>query len=180
MTKTVTIFGLISGGILAATMVVTMALYARGQFNFDRGEVVGYTSMILAFILIFFGIRSHRENSGGAITFLKAFQVGIGITLIACAMYVLTWEILYYGFLPDFGQKYAAHMIAKMQASGASAAAIEKTRAEMAHFAEMYKNPLINIGMTFLEVFPIGLVITLISAAILRRKTAHLSEFRTA
>jgi len=173
MKKTVLVFGLISGGILAAVMAGTMVLYKSGRFDFDHSEIYGYTSMILAFIVVFFGVRSYRENSGGgAITFGKAFQVGILMTLIACAMYVITWEILYYGFVPDFADQCFAHEIAKARASGASAAALAKTTAQMAHFREIYKNPLVNIGMTFLEIFPVGLVMTLISAGILRKKAA--------
>ena len=169
MTRTVLIFGLISGGILAAMMVITMPLYLNGHLDSDHSEVLGYTSMVLAFLLTFFGIRSFRENNGGTITFGKAFRIGLLITLIASAMYVITWEIIYYGFFPNFADSYAAHQIEKARASGATAAAIEKTRQQMAQFKEWYKNPLINIGMTFIEVFPVGLVITLISAAILRR-----------
>lgn len=167
MKKIVLTFGLISGGILAAIMAITIPFCLNGTMN----EAFGYTTMLLALLAVFFGIRSYRENvAGGTITFGKAFTVGIFITLIACAFYVISWEIIYYGFIPDFTQKYAAHMIEKARASGASAAVIEKTRMEMARFQELYKNPLFNVGMTFMEIFPVGLVVTLVSAAILRRK----------
>jgi len=169
MTRTVLIFGLIAGGILAAMMVLTMPLYLTGRLSSDHSEVLGYTTMVLAFLMTFFGIRSYRENNGGSITFGRGFKIGLLITLIASAMYVITWEIIYYGFFPNFADTYAAHAIEKARASGASAAAIEKTRQQMAQFREWYKNPLINIGMTFIEVFPVGLVMTLISAAILRK-----------
>jgi Protein of unknown function (DUF4199) len=173
MKKTVLTFGLISGGILAGMMAITLPLTfcGNGVLSFEHSELLGYTSMFLAFLLVFFGIRSYRENaSGGTITFGRAFKVGLLITLITCAMYVITWEIVYYGFIPDFAEKYAAHTIADMQKSGATAAAIAETKQKMADFAVWYRNPLLNIGMTFLEVFPVGLIMTLISAAILRRK----------
>jgi len=173
MKKTVLTFGLISGGILMAMMAITVPLCINGDHTELLGYFLGYTSMILAFLLVFFGIRSYRENAaGGSITFGRAFKVGILITLITCAMYVVTWEIVYYGFIPDFADKYAAHQIAAMQKSGATAAAIAETKQKMAEFAVAYRNPLYNIGMTFLEVFPVGLIMTLISAAILRRKPA--------
>jgi hypothetical protein len=173
MQKIVLTFGVISGVIMAGMMILTMALMKRGDFiNFDNGEIIGYSSMVLAFILVFFGIRSYRENvGGGRISFGKAFQVGILVTLISCAFYVGTWEILYYNFVPDFGDKYAAHQIDRMRARGATQAQIDATRAEMERFKKMYTNPAVNAGMTFLEVFPVGLVITLVSAAILRRRT---------
>jgi hypothetical protein len=170
MTRIVLIFGLIAGGILGLFMVIMIPLCVNGHANLERSELLGYTMMILAFILVFFGVRSYRENiAGGSITFAKAFQVGIFITLVACAVYVITWEIMYWGFIPDFGERYAAGMIAKAQASGASAAKLAAMKAEMAQFVVAYKNPLYNVGMTFLEIFPVGLIMTLIAAGFLRR-----------
>jgi len=172
MKKIVWTFGLIAGAILGAVMAVMVPLGMNGAYSFGHSYVFGYTVMVLALLLVFFAVRSYRENVGaGAITFGKAFQVGILVTLVASAVYVATWEVVYYNFIPDFADKYAAHMLEKMKTKGESAQAIEKAVSEMARFREMYKNPLFNIGMTFIEVFPVGLVVTLASAAILRRKT---------
>ena len=172
MKKIVLTFGLISGAIVAVMMAITLPLVQNGTLTHDNSAVVGYTSMILAFLLVFFGIRSYRENAGGGtITFGKGFQVGILITLISCVVYVITWEIIYFNFMPDFLDNYSAHAIAKVRASGGTDAAILATTKEMARFKELYANPLINVGMTFMEIFPVGLIVTLISAAILRRKT---------
>ena len=128
---------------------------------------------MLSFLLVFFGIRSYRDNVGnGQITFAKAFAVGICITLISCIFYVVTWEILYFNFMHDFMDKYGAHMIEKLKASGASAAAIQAQVEQLKKFKELYENPLFNAAMTFIEPFPVGLVITLVSAAVLRKKAA--------
>ncbi|HSB64622.1 MAG TPA: DUF4199 domain-containing protein [Thermoanaerobaculia bacterium] len=171
MKKQILTFGLISGAILGGATAVMVALCMNDTAAFDYAEICGYTIQVLAYLLVFFAIRSYRESVGGTITFGKAFQVGILATLVACAVYVVSWEIVYYNFIPDFGDKYAAHMLERMKAKGESAQAIEKATREMAKFKEMYKNPFFNTGMTLLEVFPVGLIMTLISAAILRRKT---------
>jgi Protein of unknown function (DUF4199) len=169
MKKTLLTFGLISGAISSLLMVATVPFADR--IGFDKGAVVGYTAIVLSFLLVFFGIRSYRDNEGnGQITFSKAFAAGISITVISCLCYVVTWEILYYNFLPDFMDKYGAHMIEKAKASGASVAAVQAQVEQVKKYKEMYDNPLINAAMTFIEPFPIGLVITLISAAVLRRK----------
>jgi hypothetical protein len=168
MKKTILTFGLISGAISSLMMVATVPFADR--IGFDKGAIVGYTGIVLSFLLVFFGIRSYRDNAGGQITFSKAFTVGISITVISCICYVVTWEILYFNFLPDFMDKYGAHMVEKLKASGASAAAIQAQVEQVKKYKEMYDNPLINAAMTFIEPFPIGLVITLISAAVLRRK----------
>jgi len=166
MKKTIITFGLISGAVSSLMMLATVPFADR--IGFDKGMVVGYTGIVLSFLLVFFGIRSYRDNYGdGQITFSKAFAVGISITVISCVCYVVTWEILYFNFLPDFMDKYGAHMIEKANASGASAAAVQ---AQVKKYKEMYDNPLINAAMTFIEPFPIGLIMTLISAAVLRRK----------
>jgi hypothetical protein len=171
MKRTVIRFGLIASAILGAAFAISLPLTRNGTLDFDNSEIVGYTAMVLAFLMVFFGIRSYREEvGGGAISFGKAFQVGILITLIACAFYVVSWEIVYWGFMPDFLDHYHAHVLAKLRAGGASASVIQAKQAEMAHLAKLYANPLINAGMTFLEPFPVGLIVTVVSAAILRRK----------
>lgn len=165
-------FGLISGVILGAMTAIMLPLCMKGIVDFDQQEVVGYTSMFLAFLLVFFGVRTYRDTvCGGTIRFGKAFQVGILITLVTCAVYVTAWEIVYWGFIPDFEEAYTAHLLARMQRDGAPAAEIAAMKTRMAQFKELYKNPLFNIGMTFMEVFPVGLIMTLVSAAILRRRT---------
>lgn len=169
MKKTVIVFGLISGAVSSLMMIATVPF--EHQIGFKNAEVLGYTTIILSFLLVFFGIRSFRDNLGnGYITFTKAFLVGISITLISCVCYVVTWEILYFNFLHGFMDKYGAHIIDKMKASGASDTAIQEQIQKTQHFKEMYENPLFNAAMTFIEPFPVGLVITLLSAAILRRK----------
>jgi hypothetical protein len=170
MKKTVLTFGLISGAISSLLMVATLPFLHN--IGFDKGLVLGYTTIVLSFLLVFFGIRSYRDNAGnGQITFKKAFAVGISITLISCIFYVVTWEILYFNFLPpDFMDKYGANMIEKLKASGASAAAVQAQLQQVKKYKEMYDNPLLNAAMTFIEPFPIGLAITLISAAVLRKK----------
>lgn len=172
MKKIVIRYGLASCAVLLAYSSVFVPLCLNGTINFDHNEVLGYSAMVLSFLLVFFGIRSYRDNvAGGVISFGKAFQVGILITLITCAMYVLAWEITYFNFFPDFLDKYSAHVLAKMQAKGASAAEIQKTTDQMATMAKYYDNIFFNVAITFMEVFPVGLIMTLISAAIARRKT---------
>lgn len=171
MKRIVLRFGLASGAILLAIAAVMLPLCLNGIIGFDQGELVGFSTMVLAFLMVFFGIRSYRDNvGGGAIGFGKAFQVGILITLITCAIYVIAWEIAYFNFFPDFLDQYSAHVLDRMRAAGESEAAIRKEAAKMADLAKVYDNVFINSGITFLEIFPVGLIVTLVSAAILRRK----------
>jgi hypothetical protein len=173
MKNIVITFGLISGGVLAAMTAIMIPLLMNGTIDFSNGELIGYSTMVLSFLAIFFGIRTYREkNGGGAITFGRAFKVGILITLISCAVYVLGWEIVYWNFVPDFADKYAALTLEKMRADGATPAEIAAETKKMAQFKEWYTKPLFNVLVTFGEVFPLGLLMTLISAAILRKKPA--------
>ena len=170
MKKIILTFGFISGAIMSGLMVVSM-VYAN-QIGFDRGLFVGYTTMVLSFLLVFFGIRAYRDQAGGGITFGRAFAVGMAITLISCAFYVVTWEILYRFFMPDFMDKYGAYALEKARASGASAAALAAKAAELQKSKESYSHVLVRVPMTFIEPFPVGLLITLISAFILKRENA--------
>jgi Na+/melibiose symporter-like transporter len=172
MRKTVLTFGLISGAISAIMMLATIPF--ADKIGFEKSEIIGYTTIVLSALLVFFGVRSYRENvSGGRLTFGRGFTVGILITLLSNFCYVTTWEVVYFKFLPDFADKYAAHMIERAKASGASEEKIEKTTRESQQFQQMYKNPAMNVALTFAEVFPIGLAATLLSAAILRKKSAN-------
>lgn len=171
MKKHVFIFGGISGLIVSALMIISMAICTASGSNFEHGMIYGYAGMILAFSMIFVGIKSYRDkHNGGFITFGKAFLVGLYISLIASTMYVITWLIDNYFFIPDFGDKYAEFMIAQAKKDGASDAEIATKTVEMAKFIEMYKNPFFKTMMTYLEILPIGLLASLIAAAIFQKK----------
>src|SRR5437660_12824211 len=130
MKKTVLTFGLISGAIMAAMMFGTM-LFIR-NIGFDKAEIVGYTGMVLAFLLVFFGIRSYRDNiGGGTISFGRAFAVGALIALITSVCYVVNWEIMYFTFMPNFVNDYSNYMVEKLRAAGAAQTAIDAKLQEM-------------------------------------------------
>jgi len=172
MKRTVLVFGILSGVVSSVMMFLTLPFMHRGIVNFKNGMVIGYASIFLSFLLVFFGIRSYRENHGGTISFGRGFAVGILITVISCLFYVASWLVIYYNFMPDFMDRYSADVVQTMRQKGASDAALDAKRKEMAQMTEMLKNPLINAAMTFIEPFPVGLVMTLVSAGILRRRVA--------
>lgn len=169
MRKTVLTFGLISGAILSVMMLATLPFHdAIGN---DAGLVIGYTTMVLAFLLIYFGVRSYRDNvAGGRVGFMKALGVGALIALVASACYVATWEAVYFGGKSDYIEKYQAREVEKMRSSGASEAQIATKQEEMRKFAEMYRNPVFNVALTFLEPLPVAIVFALVSAGILSRR----------
>ena len=172
MKKTVWTFGLISGGILSGMMLAVLPF--QDSIGFDRGAIIGYTTMVLAFLLIFFGVRSYRDKvGGGTVGFGRAFVVGSLIALVASVCYVATWQVIYYKLSPDFMAKYEAHMIEKAKASGASQAAIDRKVADARKFSEMYQNPLMNAAITFVEPLPVGLIVALVTAGILSRKRSN-------
>lgn len=170
MNKTVLTFGLISGAIMASMLAITLPFQDDIGFG-NTGMIIGYTSMVAAFMLVFFGIRSYRDNvAGGSVSFGRAFSVGALIVVIGSVCYVTAWEVIYFNFAPDFLAKYQAHAMEKVRASGASQAEIERKSAEMKKLAALYQNPAINSAITFLEPLPVGLLIALVSAGALRRK----------
>ena len=170
MKKIVIVNGLIAGIIVAAMFFITMGIYHKDG-NYEGSMLVGYASMLLAFSLIFVAIIRYRDKfNNGIISFGKAFKIGLYITLIASTIYVVAWLIDYYVFIPDFAEKYAAHMLDKLKASGATANEITKRTKEMASFTEMYKNPVMVVLFTYIEILPVGLLVSLIAALILKRK----------
>ncbi len=174
MKKNIIIYGLIAGTIVSTLMLFTTNYISHCEGNVDYGTsmLIGYASMVISLSLVFVGIRNYRDKyNGGLISFGKAFKIGGMIVLIASTIYVVAWLIAYFYFVPDFMEKYTAQMIGELKASGANQVKIDKEAKEMADFARMYKNPFFNAMMTYVEILPVGLIVTLISSLILKRKT---------
>jgi hypothetical protein len=172
MKKIVIVCGLIAGGIEAAMMVV-MTVLMRSNENYHGSLVLGYATMLLAFSLVFVGVKNFRDKyNDGVISFGKAFKTGLYITLIASTIYVLVWLVDYYVFVPDYLDRYASEVIQQAKSSGATAAEIDKKMLELATYKEMYKNPLFVVLFTYAEILPVGFVVSFITALILKRKKA--------
>ncbi|MHB1298848.1 MAG: DUF4199 domain-containing protein [Gemmatimonadaceae bacterium] len=169
MTKTVLTFGLISGLIISVLMGGSLLIADR--IGSGHSMALGYTIMVASFLLIYFGIRSYRDNTlSGEISFGRAFACGILITLITSACYVVMWEVLYFKFMPHFMDSYFAAEIQKVRSAGLDSVATAARVAAIQHSQQLYQNPLVNMAYTVMEPLPVGVVITLISAALLRRK----------
>jgi hypothetical protein len=169
MKKIVLTFGLISGFIMSVLMGGSLVL--ADKIGSHNSMVLGYTIMVASFLLIYFGIRSYRDNMlAGRISFGRAFACGILITLISTVCYVVMWEILYFNFMPHFMDGYFAAQIHKLQSAGLDPVTTAARVAAVQHSQQLYQNPLVNMAYTFMEPAPVGLLITLISAALLRRK----------
>ena len=169
MKKTVLTFGLISGLIISVLMDGSLLL--AGKIGSGHSLILGYANMVASFLLIYFGIRSYRDNTlAGQISFGRAFACGILITLITTVCYVVTWEILYFNFIPHFMDSYFAAQIHKVQTSGLDSATAAAQVAYIQHSQQLYQNPFVNMAYTFMEPLPVGFIMTLISAAVLRRK----------
>ena len=169
MKKIVLTFGLIAGVMISVLMDTSLLL--ANKIGSGHSMLLGYTIMVASFLLIYFGIRSYRDNNlAGQISFGRAFACGILITLITTACYVATWEVLYFNFIPHFMDSYFAAQIHKVQTSGLGPATVGAQIAAIQRSQQSYQNPIINAAYTFIEPLPVGLIITLISAALLRRK----------
>ncbi len=165
MKKTVLIFGLIIGTILCANMIVMVNMMYTNP-DFKGNDIVGYAAMVVLFSLIFLGVRNYRKKYlDGFISFGKAFKIGSLIALIGSTMYVVVWLFYYYLFVPDFMDVYTTYVL-----ENCDPADVQSKTLEMANFKEMYKNPLFVILITYSEVLPIGLLVALISALILKKK----------
>lgn len=179
MRRNIIICGLLAGIIVSALMLVSTNYlsHCKGNVDYDTSMFIGYASMLVAFSLVFVGVRNYRDNyNDGVISFGKAFKIGIMIVLIASTLYVIAWLIDYFLFVPDFMERYSAHMLDKLKASGASPMEINEQAKKMADFARMYKNPFFNAVMTYMEILPVGLIVTLISSFILKRKAQQVQN----
>lgn len=175
MKRIVWTFGLISGGILSLMMAITIPFsHSLG----DQGAyLLGYTTMVLSFLLIHFGIRTYRDNvGGGSVSFGRALAIGALITVVASLCYVATWEVIYFKFQPDFATRMSTSAIEKAKHSAGTPEEVARRVADTQRMWDMYQNPLINSAMTFIEPLPVGLLIAFVSAGVLRRKRARGNE----
>jgi Protein of unknown function (DUF4199) len=164
-------YGLISGAISATFMFLMTLLLKSYGLGFDNSAIFGYTSMILAMAVIYFGVKAYRDiENDGKVTIGKGFLIGLGIALISCVCYALMWLVVYYNFMPNFINEYATFCTDKLKASGANAAELAKSQEQMTQLRELYKTPLGIFAITLIEPLPVGIVVALISALILKRK----------
>lgn len=172
MKKNVLVFGLISGLVVSTVMSISM-LTINNNPEIELGNtsmIVGYLSMLVAFSLIYVAVKNFRDKqNNGVISFGKALGMGLLIALIGSTIYVIAWAFIYNVYMPDFMDKYWAQMQKAAQASG-SATEIQETTAEMVKYKELYKNPFFFTLITYAEIFPVGLLVSLITALILKRK----------
>ncbi|HWI19788.1 MAG TPA: DUF4199 domain-containing protein [Vicinamibacterales bacterium] len=169
MKKVVLTFGLLSGAVVTGLMFMTLPFAER--IGFDRAVYVGYTTILISMLFVYFGVRSYRDNVlGGQMSFGTGFTAGLLITLVSSACYVASWLVMYYGFMDGFGERYAAYIVESAQARGASQAEIDVALQQGRDAIAMLDNPLINAAVSFTEPIPVGLLVTLISATALRTK----------
>jgi hypothetical protein len=174
MRKIIMTYGVVAGIIIVGFMGLIMVLCAKGIIPFENTEIIGYASMLVALSMIFFGIKSYRDRHlRGAIGFWKGVQVGLLITLIATLLYFAGGELYHQtspGLQDEIMEKYGELQVKKLKDRGAPQAEIDGMVKEIAGFKELSESVLFRLALAFIEFFPVGLVVTPISAAILRRR----------
>lgn len=169
MQRIILIYG--AGAGLAVILSIILGIMLSDGAETPQGQqLLGYLIMLVALSLIFVGIKRYRDQHlGGVIRFGTAIGVGIGIAAVAGVVYVVVWEI--YLALTDYAfiDAYTRGVIAGQQEEGVTGAELQALTERMATLKARYANPLFRLPMTFLEIFPVGALITLLSAAILRK-----------
>jgi len=151
------------------------------QEDFALGEILGYSAMLVALSTVFIGIKEYRDNKlEGVISFKKAFLYGLKIVLIASFVYVIGWEAYYPIFQQDFSESYIQNLEKKYEDSDLTQVEIDTKINEAQTMMEDYKNPIYRMPITFLEIFPVGLLVTIIASLILMKKPDHLADEKTA
>jgi hypothetical protein len=169
MINIIFLFGTIAGLIVIGAMIAVMVASGGQPEMQDHSLLLGYTIMLVALSMIFFGIKAYRDRElGGVIHFMPALFMGLGISIVSGIIYVLVWEVYMAATNYTFMNAYVESYIAQQKAAGITGAALDKIVAEMEQMKVQYADPLFRMPMTFMEIFPVGLLISLISAAVLR------------
>lgn len=169
MLRKILSYGVVSGLIVGGALSLIVVTLGDAMQHGATGMLVGYLTMLVGLSLVFVAIKRHRDaDLGGVIRFWPAFGLGLGISFIASLIYALCWEATLAITGMDFAGNYASAVIERQKAAGVGAEALAKLTAEMEAFKTMYANPAYRLPMTFVEIFPVGVLVSLISAALLR------------
>jgi len=155
----------ILGGIISAIVMTLMVFYMKANPGVQPNAIIGFISMLLAFIFLIFGIKQQQKINNGTISFGQAFLTGFGISFVISTIYVLVWLVIYYNFFPDFMEKYSEMVLKNTKPEEVASKTIEINQMK-----EWYKNPLMVILLTFMEIFPLGILISIIGALVLKKK----------
>jgi hypothetical protein len=168
MIRTILIYGLISGLVIILGIMITMGVFSTGEAR-HSSEWLGYLIMLVALSSILVGVKQHRDQAlGGVIRFWPALGLGLGIALAATVAYVAIWEVYLAATHYTFMDQYAAHTLEAKRAAGVTGAAYAKAVAEMDAMRAMYANPLMRMLVTAAEIFPVGALIALVTAVLVR------------
>lgn len=168
MLRSILKYGAIAGVVVGGALFCTSLVYG-GQPPPTWGMALGYLTMLIALSAVFVGVKRHRDvDRGGVIRFWPAFGMGLGISLVASVFYVLAWEAALAAIDVDFAETLANAMIERQKARGVDGEALARLAADMETFKRQYANPLYRLPMTFAEIFPVGVLVSLVSAALLR------------
>ncbi len=171
MKNTIVKYGLISGLIVTLFMGIGAAVYSYDP-QYDLGMAFGFAGMLVAYAFVFLGVKKYRDNQkGGGISFGKAFKVGMLMSLITATIYVGIWVVEHHYLYPDFMEKYSQSELQKLEKEALPPAEFKIQKERILYFKELYKSTLWVILLTYMEIMvPIGLLVPVISAAILKRK----------
>ena len=160
-------YGIVAGIIVSVPMLVHFLRLSPEDKDIDWGMLVAYTTMVVALTAVFLGVKRYRDRAlGEVIRFLPALGLGLAISAVASILYGVAWEIfLAYGKF-DFVAFYSKLILDEAQGKDAAAVAEAVRQAEW--FRQVYAKPLQRFAFTVIEIFPVGVVISLISAAVLR------------
>ena len=166
MSRTILTYGLLSGAVIIVGIIITILIGGGAPHS---SVWLGYLIMLVGLSSILLAIKQHRDKVlGGVIKFWPAVLIGLGVAVVASLAYVLIWEaylaLTHYSFM----EQYVAATLAQKKAAGVSGAEYAKLVADLEAMKRSYANPLYRMPMTFTEIFPVGLLVTLVSAALLR------------
>lgn len=169
MKKIILTYGIVSGALISILMATSVLMFKDGT-DFNDNMIFGIIIMIVALLIAFLAVWKFRKVDNEKYNYKRAFLVGLGVSFISSLMYVLTWEVVYNFYFPDFMEKYSEYCVKQLADSGASADAVTAKQTEMANQATMYKHTWYRMLLTFAEVFPLGVVASLVAPLIFRKR----------
>ena len=167
MKKTIVRYGGFSVIFMVLFFLAEMMVFANKN-DFKVQEIFGWVGIFISTMFIFFGIRYYRDrHNHGSLSFGRGLKVGLLILLMPSLTFGI-FNVIYVMLNPDFMDTYYNYQVTQLKESLPAGEAALKIQA-MEKDKEMFMSPAVQFFAMFFSVFAVGLVVTVISALVLRR-----------
>ncbi|MBD0287950.1 MAG: DUF4199 domain-containing protein [Flavisolibacter sp.] len=170
MRKTALRFGLYGIYTILAFFLLSWLIFNQRTENYEAQEIAGWAGILLSVIFVYFGLKYYRDKqNNGSLNFGEGLKLGMLIVLFPSVAFAI-FDVVYVMVLdPQFFDKYYTYQVEQIR-NTVPASELAQRMKELQQQRDMFSSPLVQFIVMFLSVFVTGLIVTIISTLLLKRK----------